>query len=123
MEPFRRLLVLAALGIAGCRCPSPDAPPTTAIQSTITIRCGSSQYTLTTGKEGGKCQTTVNGAGNTTGGTCLDGNGNSAHATCEGNSGNGRCVTSAGAGECRQTALTMPTDPAEPPPGDVQPVQ
>lgn len=117
------MLVLAGICLAACRCPTPAEPPTTPIFAGITVKCGSSQYTLSTGKEGGKCQTTSDQQGNTTGGTCLDGNGNSAHATCQGNNGNGKCVTSAGAGTCTQTAKITPTDPAEPPPGDVQLVQ
>lgn len=121
MRAFLRCVAILGVGLAACRCPAPGAPgtDTTPIFSTITVKCGSSQYTLTTGDDGGKCRTTSDASGNTTGGTCLDTNGNGAHATCQGNGGDGRCVSSAGSGSCSQTARTRTPAPSAPPPGAV----
>lgn len=99
-HPSPRLAILtlssALMFATACRCPEPPGEGAPGVvYASISVRCGDDVYTVSTGSNGGKCETTEGPAG--TGAHCTDGN-NGATMTCK--SGVGKCIESEGRGSC-----------------------
>lgn len=99
-HPFPRFAILTVSSVllfaTSCRCPAPEgggAPGV--VYASISVRCGSDVYTISTGTNGGKCQTTEGPAAS--GAQCTHG-GNGATMTCTG--GVGKCIETEGSGSC-----------------------
>lgn len=89
--------LLAAILVGGLGGLSlPPEPEPGVVYAKLSVRCGQDIYTVSTGSNSGKCESTEGPKG--TGVNCADGRGNGATMSCIGDV--GRCRESTGAGGC-----------------------
>ena len=86
------LLAISLPTISACT-PNGEAPGV--VYASVSVKCGGDVYTVSTGNNSGKCETTEGPEGH--GAHCTSGGGG-ASMTCKG--GVGKCLESEGSGSC-----------------------